>query len=505
MSSYMKVDKLGSYLKVNKLAAKIKENLDAKARNQLPDEYKNISKKQSYLLLFFTQATAAAVFVYFCYQSYQSQINAVFLALDKSSGQCTTVSKSVTGVFYASDTGYWSGSENYKANEGLYRFQFANLYATQDEFASLIQEYNDNFIQPLGLIAKSTPLQYNLLNLMYYTAKIEKNGYIQKLDYIIDPPIVFAGRKFLGLLNKKALYTGIPDRIDYDIKTGRITYNFDIDKIEVEAMNGYTIPGTSTTIGHVCFMDQTEFQQQQQQIGNLNSFDRYTSFEYSIYSPTPIYMTIGDMIDIETLDYNPQFGPNFAFEFDQVTLTAAAAVNLGILAFEDLLDAGYGSAQGTYKGVSYDLKYYIVDKYTYMTPMICLSKLSGSDSTAAHPFDHYCFYKLGKFQKILSTKPVLPMLAVPSFMHMGYNSKSGKLGTEDGDFYFPSGPILSRCICPQTVFYDINFFQQTTSDEQPFECNDFSFFSSLVFFPESNYGPGNNNHITTNYYYYFNY
>jgi hypothetical protein len=122
---------------------------------------------------------------------------------------------------------------------------------------------------------------------MYYTAKIEKNGYIQKLDYIIDPPIVFAGRKFLGLINKKALYTGIPDRIDYDIKTGRITYNFDIDNIEDEAMNGYTIPGTNTTIGHVCFMDQTEFQQQQIAYQTL---DRYTSFDYSIGSPTPIYI-----------------------------------------------------------------------------------------------------------------------------------------------------------------------------------------------------------------------
>jgi len=485
----MKVDKLGSYLKVDKLAAKLKENLDAKARDQLPDEYKNISKKQAYLLLFFTQATAAAVFIYFCYQSYQSQINAVFLALDEGSGVCTTVAKSVTGIFYASDKGYWSGSENYKANEGLYRFQFANLYATQDEFASLIQEYNDKFIQPLGVTAKSTPIQYNLLNLMYYTAKIEKDGYIQKLDYIIDPPIVFAGRKFFGLLNKKALYTGIPDRIDYDIKTGRITYNFDIDKIIDEAMNGYTIPGTSSTIGHVCFMDQTEFQQQQ--IAYPTSFNRYTKLvNYSSGSPTPTYLTLGDMIDIGTLDYNPQFGSNFAFEFDQVTLTSAAAVNLGILPFEDLLDAGYGSAQGTYKGVSYDLKYYIVDKYSYMTPMMCLSKLSGTDLTAAHPFDHYCFYKLGKFQEILSTKPALPMLAVPSFMHMGYNPKSGKLGTKNWDFYFPSGPILSRCVCPQPVFYDINFFDQTTTDEQPFECNDFRFFSSMVFFPGSNYGPG---------------
>lgn len=45
------------------------------------------------------------------------------------------------------------------------------------------------------------------------------------------------------------------------------------------------------------------------------------------------------------------------------------------------------------------------------------------------------------------------------------------------------------------VFYNLNLFEQTTNEEQPSECNDFSFFSSLVFFPESNYGPGINNII----------
>lgn len=319
------------------------------------------------------------------------------------------------------------------------------MYATKDEFASLIQEYNDNFLQPLGKVAKSDTSQYNLLKLLYYTAKIEREGYIQKLDFIVDPSIVFAGRKFMGLLNKKLLYTGIPDRIDYDFK-GRITYNFDVKKVEMELMSGYNIPGTNTTIGHVCLMDQQYFEQQKLNYADSSLLSRYVN-TIDMSTPAPTYWVLNDILDIGLLDYNPQFGSNFAFEFDQVTLTSAAAVNLGILPFQDLLDAGYGSIQGFYKGVTYDLKYYIVDKYSYMTPMICLSKVDGVDSTADHAFDYYCFYKLGKFQQVPYITQ-LPMLAIPSFMNMGYNPKAGKVGTNNGDFLFPNGTILRNCICP---------------------------------------------------------
>jgi len=324
------------------IGKRIKAKIDDTAKKSLPDEYKNISKKQAYSFLFITQATAVIVFVYFCYQSYIIQVKAVFLALDKTSGICNEVPKSFSGTFYASDTGAWQGTDNYKANEGLYRFQFANLLVTGDEFADLLQEFNDKYIKPLGKLAKSSPSQYNLLNLMYYSAKIQRRDYIQKLDFIIDPPIIFAGRTFMGLLNKKLLYTGMPDRIDYDKKTGRITYNFDIDKIKKEVVTGYHIDSVNKTISHACLMDKDYFQTLETYFSNdINLLDRYVcDIDYSPGYPRKIYWGIGDILDISLLNYDAQFGSNFGFDYDLVALTSAVAVNLGILDFDDLIDAG---------------------------------------------------------------------------------------------------------------------------------------------------------------------
>jgi hypothetical protein len=70
---------------------------------------------------------------------------------------------------------------------------------------------------------------------------------------------------------------------------------------------------------------------------------------------------------------------------------------------------------------------------------------------------------------------------------MGFNPKSGKKGTDSDDFYFPSGPILSKCICPQTKFYVVDYLQHTTDEVQNYECNEMSYFSSLAFFPDNNY------------------
>jgi len=123
-----------------------------------------------------------------------------------------------------------------------------------------------------------------------------------------------------------------------------------------------------------------------------------------------------------------------------------------------------------------------------MTPIMCLLKLSGTDPTALHPFDHYCFFKVGSYSEKAELQ--LPMLGVPSFMNMGYNFYLGKKGTDEGNFAFPNGPILSKCTCPQKKFYTYDFLDQETEELQDFECNDISYFSSAAFFPENNYDEG---------------
>lgn len=119
-----------------------------------------------------------------------------------------------------------------------------------------------------------------------------------------------------------------------------------------------------------------------------------------------------------------------------------------------------------------------------MSPMICLKRLSGEDPTALYPFEHYCFYKVGSYHPAFE----LPMLGIPSFMNMGYNSKSGLRGTDSMDFYFPFGPLFSKCTCPQVNFFKVDFFGNPTDELQEYECNLFNYFTSVAFFPSSDFG-----------------
>lgn len=316
---------------------KIKDKLEETARDTLPQQLKNITKKQAYGFLFFSNATAIVIFTYFCYQSYTVQIKAVFLALDKRSGICYDVPRAITGEFLASDKGYWSGTDGFKSNEAIYRVQFSNLYVTFEEFADLFQSFNDNYIKPLGLKAKNSPSQYNLLTLMYYSAKINKNGYLQKLDFLVEPPIIFAGRKFMGLLNKNFIYTDVPDRIEYNEQNGRTTYNIDVEKMNDEEMNGFYIESTNVTISHVCLMNKTYFQNQSNEYNGSPLLSRYVK---AIDNAKQKFWTLADIIPLHLLNYNPQFGSNLALEFDPIAVTGALAVNLGILPFEDLINPG---------------------------------------------------------------------------------------------------------------------------------------------------------------------
>ena len=164
----------------------VNKKVDEKAKEILPAEYRNINRRHAFSVLCLIQCASIVVFVYFTYQAYTQQITSVFLALDKTSGICKDVAKPITNEFYASHTGFWSGTDGYKQNEGLYRLQFSNLFVDNDGFASIIQQLHDQ-LKLLGQDAQSQVAQYNALRHFFYSAKLNEGGYIQKLDFLAEP------------------------------------------------------------------------------------------------------------------------------------------------------------------------------------------------------------------------------------------------------------------------------------------------------------------------------
>lgn len=255
--------------------------------------------------------------------------------------------------------------------------------------------------------------------------------------------------------------------------------------------------GNYRYVSNVCMMNQALFQTTMEtwngdpSLGasyfNKTYWNRYMrGMGYNDYSAfVRQYLTINDIVPPKLLGYKSEYGAILKWEFDHIELTAAVAVNLGILSFDELIDAGLESIKGSYKSVTYELKYYIVDKYNYMTPFPCLKKIDGSDTTA-YPFEYYCFYKVGNFDPYDITN--FPMLAVPSFMSMGYNPKSGLYDVHgQEDFYFLNDTMLARCSCPLVPFLEFDIIGRPTGKLDKYACNEQKFFSSLAFFPKADF------------------
>ena len=158
-----------------------------------------------------------------------------------------------------------------------------------------------------------------------------------------------------------------------------------MDAISKEEENG--IPsGLYGFVSNVCLMNETKFIGEVTKLNlSISDWNRY--IKRIDYTGAKRYFTIDHIVPATLLGHNPQYGPIFTLEFDHIELTAALAVNLGILQFEDLIDSGIEKLTYQYKGVTYELGYYSVDKYNFMTPLVCLEKIGGSDPTAENPFD----------------------------------------------------------------------------------------------------------------------
>ena len=177
--------------KCTDLKESVQKIIDTKSKELLPEEFQNINRRYAYSLLCLAQSFSIVIFVYFTYTTYTQQMKSVFLELDRKSGNCKDVAKPVTLEFYGSYTGSWSGTDNYKQNEGFYRLRFSNLFVDGEGFADLLQQFYDEYLVPLGKEAQLATSEYNVLKHMFYEAKINQDGYIQKLDFLTDPQVIY--------------------------------------------------------------------------------------------------------------------------------------------------------------------------------------------------------------------------------------------------------------------------------------------------------------------------
>jgi hypothetical protein len=217
------------------------------------------------------------IFLYFSIGGFIQGRKEEFVSLDSSSGQCSEVTRTLTGVYYASSDGLWEGKVGYQYTKTIYAFEFQGMKTTDAEFEDTLNTLKTNELAPIGIKQAGYSLSYNLLLWMHYSTQFTIGTAVQLFSFSGEPGDVF---------NRIYNAGGIAN---------------DADRCNAGSSKRYDI--------NIAKMDMT-----------------WSAAEYSADSSCT---SISSMQD---LGYNEDYDKDdFTISFDLVTLTSALAVNLGLL------------------------------------------------------------------------------------------------------------------------------------------------------------------------------
>ena len=140
------------------------------------------------------------VILIFIYAVYQGAANAskTFITLDEGSGNCETVSKSLSGIFFMDTEGHWSGSNDFLYERAIYEINF-NRLVLHDEKS--FENFMDIFFRTLegwGVISLRAPLADQILMWMTWQMELDVAGTSQIFRLTGHPRKVFHAESFFG-------------------------------------------------------------------------------------------------------------------------------------------------------------------------------------------------------------------------------------------------------------------------------------------------------------------
>ena len=103
-----------------------------------------------------------AFFIFFVYQSYDSDQSTKYISLDPTSGQCTAVPTEVNGVFLGTNYGFWTGNSNFRYDKAIYSLTLINFKGTINQYQDMMAYFNTQ-LQYYGEISNSQNLGLNML------------------------------------------------------------------------------------------------------------------------------------------------------------------------------------------------------------------------------------------------------------------------------------------------------------------------------------------------------
>eukprot|EP01031_Cornospumella_fuschlensis_P042177 gene42177-51502_t len=383
------------------------EHIPVASLKELPPVYMYYGGFVAYL-------SAFALFAYFVGTSYLAAMEQSYIATDKNSGQCESVSIAVTGSYLADKQGNWIGSPDFLYSGAKYDLSFNNFQVTSfSQYVEMMETFEAALLS-MGAKANVQNLPYNLLVWISF--------------------IKFYSVEYPTATNFTSIGTG---QLQYIQMTGNAKDTFDLANQIV-------------TIGSprgVCPMHAaTEFDKANALIKTTLNFFEYTNDTLC-----------GDALPPSQYGYSTAIDDGeFELSLNVETLSLAMAVNLGILALSDLSLASNELIPLYFHDTNYLLGEYFDNRNLEMIPMSCIYNVSAIPPGQPN-IQYLCFYLYSR------------TVALPVFNHVGTSNFApaycacGLNGNSDdcNDFNLMSGlvifPLTDSSLNPlASLSYQIN-------------------------------------------------
>jgi hypothetical protein len=139
-----------------KLDSMFVDNIPMDAIRELPTRYMYLGGSITYI-------GALVCFIFFLYSGYDTARNTEFISLSETDGECYAVTRENSGIFLATDTGFWEGTEAYSAALAIYKVEFYRLDLTQEEYEVMVNRFQDS-IRPVGQKALHYEAAHNIVS-----------------------------------------------------------------------------------------------------------------------------------------------------------------------------------------------------------------------------------------------------------------------------------------------------------------------------------------------------
>ena len=284
------------------------------------DDIKDMPPKYMYGLGITMLLLLASLFAYLFFSSYFSALGTQYLSPlsgTTASKYCETIGVANTGTYLATQSGYWEGTSGFQYAEASYQADVTSFLVSVSDYSTTMENLYEDLVY-IGNASSNLDLGLNLIIWSSFTALPDPTNSAQRFSLVGDPLVIFNRQYYAGTVSSISGVCNATSLASYDEGRGYLTLtysysNYNASSVCREAVNPYYfgyLPGLNTEL-------------------------------WNVY-------------------------------FDVRTLMTGAAMNLGIITFDQIVEITADRSTFEYDGVVYNTSSYYDPQFPGMQPLTCI-------------------------------------------------------------------------------------------------------------------------------------